>query len=155
MENPIERCTNNTMSENDRFDVAVLKNVEEKNCGDESEVRIETSNNEAEQGHTRKLDEYDPSLDTPISLRKGTMSCTKHLICNYVSYERPEWKNAVMEEMKALEKNRTWKICALPKGHKTVGCKWVFSLKYKVDGTLDRHKARPRGGSLHEPSARI
>ncbi|KAL4016518.1 hypothetical protein IC575_024170 [Cucumis melo] len=47
-----------------------------------------------------------------------------------------------MEEMKALEKNRTWEICALPKGHKTVGCKWVFSLKYKADGTLDRHKAR-------------
>ncbi|KAL4018221.1 hypothetical protein IC575_021811 [Cucumis melo] len=169
MENPIERCTNNTMSENDRFDVAVLKNVEEKNCGDEIEVRIETNNNEAEQGHTRKLDEYDPSLDIPIALRKGTMSCTKHLICNYVFYgnlspqfkaftasldstiipkniyttlERPEWKNAVMEEMKALEKNRIWKICALPKGHKTVGCKWVFSLKYKVDGTLNRHKAR-------------
>ncbi|KAL0559508.1 hypothetical protein IC582_004121 [Cucumis melo] len=47
-----------------------------------------------------------------------------------------------MEEMKAFEKNRTWKICALPKGHKTIGCKWVFSLKYKAHGTLDRHKAR-------------
>ena len=33
---------------------------------------------------------------------------------------------------------------ALPKGHKTVGCKWVFTLKYKADGTLvlDKHKAR-------------
>ncbi|KAL0539597.1 hypothetical protein IC582_023813 [Cucumis melo] len=77
-----------------------------------------------------------------------------------------------MEEMKALEKNRTWEICALPKGHKSVGCKCVFSLKYKAYGTLDRHKARfvakgftqiyvgyseclfewrPCGGSLHEP----
>ncbi|KAL0552943.1 hypothetical protein IC582_012078 [Cucumis melo] len=143
--------------------------MEEKNRDDETEVRIETSNYEAEQGHTRKLDEYDPSLDIPIALRKGTRSCTKHPICNYVSYDNlspqfraftanldstiipkniytalecPEWKNAVMEEMKALEKNRTWEICALPKGHKTVGCKWVFSLKYKADGTLDRHKAR-------------
>ncbi|KAA0042054.1 myosin-9 isoform X2 [Cucumis melo var. makuwa] len=60
----------------------------------------------------------------------------------YTALECPEWKNVVMEEMKALEKNRTWEICALPKGHKTVGCKWVFSLKYKADGTLDRHKAR-------------
>ncbi|TYK26805.1 reverse transcriptase [Cucumis melo var. makuwa] len=129
MENPTEACTNNTMSENDR---------------------IETSNDEAEQGHTRKHDEYDPSLDLPIALRKGTRSCTKHSISNYVSYENlspqfraftasldsttiskniyialeyPEWKNAVMEEMKALEKNNTWEICALPKGHKPVGCK--------------------------------
>ena len=23
-----------------------------------------------------------------------------------------------------------------------MGCKWVFSLKYKADGTLDRHKFR-------------
>ncbi|TYK11079.1 Beta-galactosidase [Cucumis melo var. makuwa] len=169
MENPTKPCTNNTMSENDKSDIAFLENMEEKNCDDETEVRIETSNDEAEQGHTRKLDEYDPSLDIPIALRKGTRSCTKHPICNYVSYDNlspqfraftanldstiipkniytalecPEWKNAVMEEMKALEKNRTWEICALPKGHKTVGCKWVFSLKYKADGTLDRHKAR-------------
>ncbi|KAA0054612.1 putative mitochondrial protein [Cucumis melo var. makuwa] len=135
MENPTESCTNNTMSENDRFDVANLENVEEKNHGDETEVRIEINNNEAEQGHTRKLDKYDPSLDIPIALRK---------------------------EMKALEKNRTWEICVLYKGHKTVGCKWVFSLKYKADGTLDRHMAswmlkmvfewRPCGGSLHEPT---
>ncbi|KAA0054884.1 Beta-galactosidase [Cucumis melo var. makuwa] len=169
MENPTKPYTNNTMSENDKSDVVVLENMEEKNRDDETEVRIETSNDEAEQGHTRKFDEYDPSLDIPIALRKGTRSCTKHPICNYVSYDNlspqfraftasldstiipkniytalecPEWKNVVMEEMKALEKNRTWEICALPKGHKTVGCKWVFSLKYKAYGTLDRHKAR-------------
>ncbi|KAA0057566.1 reverse transcriptase [Cucumis melo var. makuwa] len=120
------------------FDVAVLENVEEKNRGDETE-------------------------------RKGTRSCTKHPICNYVSYDNlspqfraftasldstiipkniyttlecPEWKNAVMEEMKALENNRTWEICGLPKGHKTVGCKQVFSPKYKADGMFDRHKTR-------------
>ncbi|KAA0064303.1 Retrovirus-related Pol polyprotein from transposon TNT 1-94 [Cucumis melo var. makuwa] len=74
MENPTEPCTNNTMSENDKSDVAVLENMEEKNRGDEIEVRIEISNDEAEQGHTRKLDEYDPSLDIPIALRKdGTL----------------------------------------------------------------------------------
>ncbi|TYK08627.1 reverse transcriptase [Cucumis melo var. makuwa] len=37
-------------------DVVVLENVEEKNSGEETEVRTETSNNEAEQGHTGKLD---------------------------------------------------------------------------------------------------
>ncbi|KAL0541008.1 hypothetical protein IC582_021035 [Cucumis melo] len=154
MENPTKPYTNNTMSENDRSDVAVLENMEEKNRDNETKVIIETSNDEAEQGHTRKLDEYDPSLDIPTALRKGTRSCTKHSICNYVSYDNlspqfraftasldstiipkniytalecPEWKNAVMEEMKTLEKNRTWEICALPKGHEIVGCKWVFS----------------------------
>ncbi|KAL0557270.1 hypothetical protein IC582_005796 [Cucumis melo] len=87
MENSTEPCTNNTLNENYRYDVVVLENMEEKNRGDETKVRIETSNDEAEQGHTRKLDEYDPSLDIPIALRKDTRSCTKHLICNYVSYD--------------------------------------------------------------------
>ncbi|KAA0047442.1 Copia protein [Cucumis melo var. makuwa] len=59
-------------------------------------------------GYTRKLDEYDHSLDIPIALRKG---------------------------------------------HKPVGCKWMFTLKYKVDGTLDRHKTKPSRGGEHEPSS--
>ena len=49
------------------------------------------------------------------------------------------WKAALMEEMRALEKSKTWELCALPKEHKTAGCKWVFTFKYKVDGTLERH----------------
>ncbi|KAA0057242.1 ty3-gypsy retrotransposon protein [Cucumis melo var. makuwa] len=97
VENPTEPCTNNTMNENDRFDVVLLENVEEKNSGDETEVRTETSNNESEQ------------------VIQGNLM-----------------------KMKALEKNNTWEICALPKGHKPVGCKWVFTLKYKADETLDR-----------------
>ncbi|KAA0058176.1 Retrovirus-related Pol polyprotein from transposon TNT 1-94 [Cucumis melo var. makuwa] len=112
MENPTEPCTNNMMSENDRYDVAVLENLEEKTV-------------------VMRLRAFTTSLDSTI--------IPKNI---YTALECPEWKNAVMEEMKALDKNRTWEICALPKGHKTVGCKWVFSLKYKADGTLDRHKAR-------------
>ena len=27
-------------------------------------------------------------------------------------------------------------------GKKTIGCKWVFSMKYKSDGTIDRYKAK-------------
>ena len=29
----------------------------------------------------------------------------------------------------------------LPKGKKPVGCQWVYTLKYKLDGSLDRYKA--------------
>ena len=44
--------------------------------------------------------------------------------------------------MDALEKNKTWEKCWLPKGKRPVGCKWVFTIKYKSDGTVDRYKAR-------------
>lgn len=54
----------------------------------------------------------------------------------------PEWKNAVFEELEALQKNKTWEITELPKGKKTVGCKWVFTVKHKSDGSIERYKAR-------------
>lgn len=28
------------------------------------------------------------------------------------------------------------------KKRKIMGCKWIFNIKYKADGTLERHKAR-------------
>jgi hypothetical protein len=31
---------------------------------------------------------------------------------------------------------------ALPDGKKTVGCKWVFTMKYNSDGSIERYKAR-------------
>ncbi|XP_038874915.1 uncharacterized mitochondrial protein AtMg00820-like [Benincasa hispida] len=59
-----------------------------------------------------------------------------------VAMKKPKWWSAVMEEIRALEKNETWEQVALPEGHKTVGCKWVFTIKYKSDGTIDWYKAR-------------
>ena len=48
----------------------------------------------------------------------------------------PEWKEAVFEEMKALEKDGMWEFVELPKGKTIVGCKWLFAVKYKYDGSL-------------------
>nr|CAN78328.1 hypothetical protein VITISV_034971 [Vitis vinifera] len=55
--------------------------------------------------------------------------------------QHPNWKAAVHEEIKALEKNGTWELTKLPLGKSTVGCKWIFNVKYKVDGNIDIYKA--------------
>nr|GEY93165.1 putative reverse transcriptase, RNA-dependent DNA polymerase [Tanacetum cinerariifolium] len=52
-----------------------------------------------------------------------------------------KWKKAMDDEMKAL-KNKTWDQCALPQGKKPVGCRWIFTVKYKPNGTVERYKAR-------------
>ncbi|KAK6791582.1 hypothetical protein RDI58_010663 [Solanum bulbocastanum] len=52
-----------------------------------------------------------------------------------------EWEKAMKVEMEALEKNKTWEIVELPEGKKLVGCRWVFTLKYRSDGSIERFKA--------------
>ncbi|KAM1494901.1 hypothetical protein ACFXTO_029686 [Malus domestica] len=54
----------------------------------------------------------------------------------------PKWVNAMKVEMEALEKNSTWDLVPLPNGKKAVGCRWVFTIKHKADGSIDRYKAR-------------
>ena len=51
------------------------------------------------------------------------------------------WKGAMDEEMKALLHNDTWDIVDLPKGKKPISCRWVYTLKCKSKGSLDRYKA--------------
>ncbi|RDX60856.1 hypothetical protein CR513_60970, partial [Mucuna pruriens] len=46
------------------------------------------------------------------------------------------------EEMKALEKNSTWEIVDRSKDKRVVGCIWIYTVKCKSDGTLERYKAR-------------
>ena len=52
------------------------------------------------------------------------------------------WKTATDEEMKSLQKNETWELVDHPAGKKPVGCRWVYTVKYKADGTIKCFKAR-------------
>ena len=45
-------------------------------------------------------------------------------------------------DMDALEKNATWDMVELPRGKTPVGCRWVYTVKYKEDESLERYKAR-------------
>ncbi|CAN6485107.1 unnamed protein product [Victoria cruziana] len=51
------------------------------------------------------------------------------------------WIDAINEELFALENNNTWEIVDLPPGKKSIGCRWIFKVKTKSDGTLERFKA--------------
>ncbi|KAK4382600.1 Retrovirus-related Pol polyprotein from transposon RE1 [Sesamum angolense] len=56
--------------------------------------------------------------------------------------KHPEWINAMKAEIQALESNKTWDITSLPEGKNAIGCKWVYKLKLKPNGMIDRYKAR-------------
>ena len=46
------------------------------------------------------------------------------------------------EEIQALEANSTWTLVPLPPDKHCIGCRWVYKVKYKVDGSVDRYKAQ-------------
>ncbi|KAG7537940.1 Reverse transcriptase RNA-dependent DNA polymerase [Arabidopsis suecica] len=52
------------------------------------------------------------------------------------------WKNAVGNEIDSLELNKTWTLEDLPEGKKAIGCQWVFKIKHRSDGSIERYKAR-------------
>nr|GEX52934.1 zinc finger, CCHC-type [Tanacetum cinerariifolium] len=52
------------------------------------------------------------------------------------------WKEAIDDEIRSIMENNTWVLSDLPPGCKPLGCKWIFKKKMKVDGTIDKFKAR-------------
>ncbi|KAG7543347.1 Reverse transcriptase RNA-dependent DNA polymerase [Arabidopsis thaliana x Arabidopsis arenosa] len=52
------------------------------------------------------------------------------------------WRDAIAAERQAMEHNHTWEEGELPRGKKAVTSKWVFTIKYKSNGDIERYKAR-------------
>lgn len=52
------------------------------------------------------------------------------------------WRDTMGTEIGELEENHTWDLEVLPEGKKAIGSKWVFTIKYRYDGTIERYKAR-------------
>ncbi len=53
-----------------------------------------------------------------------------------------KWEMAMQEEYDSLVVNNTWSLVPLPKGRKPISSKWVFKIKHRVDGEVERYKAR-------------
>ena len=45
------------------------------------------------------------------------------------------------EELKSMEDNHTQSLGSLPQGKHTIGCRWVYKIKYKQDGSVNHYKA--------------
>ena len=54
----------------------------------------------------------------------------------------PSWKAAMQAEFDSIIKNDTWELVDRPAKRKVIGTKWVWKVKQKEDGTLDKFGAR-------------
>ncbi len=62
--------------------------------------------------------------------------------CYTTTVKVPEWRIAMNLEFDALLKNSTWTLVPHSQARNLVGYKWVFRIKRKADGSIERYKAR-------------
>ncbi|KAJ0464501.1 putative RNA-directed DNA polymerase [Helianthus annuus] len=78
--------------------------------------------------------------------RYANVAISEDVLAEPSSYDeaclKREWCQAMQEEMEAMYRNETWDLVSKPHDVKTVSCKWVYKLKQKADGSVERFKAR-------------
>jgi hypothetical protein len=62
----------------------------------------------------------------------------------------PEWHQAMNHEFDALLTNQTWLLVPPYHSQNTIGCKWVFRIKWHADGSIERYKARLVAKGFHQ-----
>jgi hypothetical protein len=88
--------------------------------------------------------------DQPVpGLAPNDLEAQLHLACDdgeprsFAEAERhATWRAAMHSEMDAVEKNCTWELADLPRGHSAITLKWVLKLKRDEAGAIVEHKAR-------------
>ncbi|KAG8474611.1 hypothetical protein CXB51_031247 [Gossypium anomalum] len=83
---------------------------------------------------------YALNVAEDIDANQEPSNCSEAISCE----DSEKWMFSMQEEMESLHKNKTWDLVKLPKGKKTVCCKWVFKNKEGTPGVEEpRYKARP------------
>ncbi|KAK1626777.1 hypothetical protein QYE76_001092 [Lolium multiflorum] len=83
-----------------------------------------------------------PKQYTDGTIRYGMLSSTgePHTLTEAMSDSK--WRQAMEEEYNALIENKTWHLVPPSKNKNLIDCKWVYRIKKKADGSIDRYKAR-------------
>ncbi|KAK8913818.1 hypothetical protein KSP39_PZI024059 [Platanthera zijinensis] len=56
--------------------------------------------------------------------------------------QNEKWRKAMDQEIQSILKNDTWELSELPKGHNSIGVKWIYKTKLNERGEVEKNKAR-------------
>jgi histone deacetylase 1/2 len=82
-----------------------------------------------------------PKVYTDGTIRYDLLTSTGEPCTIEEALGNKNWKEAMDIEYNALMKNNTWHLVPPKKGSNIIDSKWVFKIKYKADGSLDKYKA--------------
>jgi hypothetical protein len=83
-----------------------------------------------------------PKVYTDGTVRYANFSSTGEPTSLDEALSDPNWKKAMQEEITTLHKNETWHLVPTVKGANIFDCRWVFKIKRKADGSIERYKGR-------------
>lgn len=52
------------------------------------------------------------------------------------------WKDAITEIYESIIQNDVWEVVPRPQGKSVVTSKWLFKIKHRADGSIEKYKAR-------------
>ncbi|KAL4283202.1 hypothetical protein GQ457_16G007940 [Hibiscus cannabinus] len=81
-------------------------------------------------------------LSSDYTVFVANLSSSYEPVFYHQAVKYPEWRDAMTEELQAMESHHTWSVVSLPPGKQAIDCKWVYRIKRKADGSIDRYKAR-------------
>jgi hypothetical protein len=83
-------------------------------------------------------DDYEVYVSEEIQM-EGDFTSFEEVMRSAYSFK---WLDAMEDEMRSMSVNKVWDLEEIPKGAKTVGCKWVYKTKCDSNGNIERFKAR-------------
>jgi histone deacetylase 1/2 len=82
-----------------------------------------------------------PKKYTDGTVRYGMLSSTGEPRNLPDALNDPNWRVAMQDEYDALMLNKTWTLVPPSSNKNIIDCKWVYRIKRRADGTIDRYKA--------------
>ncbi|CAL2247735.1 unnamed protein product [Prunus armeniaca] len=120
-----------------------------------SQARLSPVHTRSKSGIVKPNPKYHANFSTryPVPHAFSTLVTTEiEPTCYTQACRHLEWKQAMFDEYHAPLQQGTWTLVPPSPLLNTVGCKWVFRIKQRSDGTIERYKARLVAKGFHQQS---
>ena len=125
------------------------QSLEEDSASDEEDNaphdEITSSSNNSEDSHCLRYrsltDLYSKTNSIPLDEETCLVADEEPLTCLEAAQDEV-WRQAMKEEMLAIDRSNTWELESPPSNCKPIGLKWIFKLKKNPKGEIMRQKSR-------------
>lgn len=135
------RTSSRSQTETPQTQASIAQSTESRSETNEGSISATSSESSAPLWFRNLNDIYAQEEDIELIEELLLLSIDEPVVYEQAAKSRI-WKDAMKAELDAIEKNQTWVLTDLPKGHKAIDLKWVFKAKKDTNGEFVKHKAR-------------